>query len=201
MSAPLAIVASMKSAGSWSAARWPACAGPPGHLAGSGRGWAACPSPACLGPARLPAYDGVRAAPFGHGRGLALVPGHDVDLIDLHLTLQPCCWGSGDEAAAQVLCHGLHVREVQAHEIEAQYPHPQRLMVPGQRRAGEVVEAPGAGLTPIALSMRLRVVAPIADYRVTATPGTAHAFRPAMLAHQREAFGVVQQLREVDQVG
>src|SRR5918994_2036600 len=90
---------------------------------------------------------------------------------------------------------------VQAHEIEAQYPHPQRLMVPGQRRAGEVVEAPGAGLTPIALSMRLRVVAPIADDRVTATPGTAHAFRPAMLAHQREAFGVVQQLREVDQVG
>src|SRR5215213_9555959 len=117
-------------------------------------------------------------------------------------------------AVLLVLCHGLHVRgvqaeflrnlpvrEVQAHEIEAQYPHPQRLMVPGQRRAGEVVEAPGAGLTPIALSMRLRVVAPIADDRVTATPGTAHAFRPAMLAHQREAFGVVQQLREVDQVG
>src|SRR5215217_4240211 len=37
-----------------------ACAGPPGHRAGSGRGWAACPFPACRGPARLPACDGVR---------------------------------------------------------------------------------------------------------------------------------------------
>ena len=26
----------------------------------------------------------------------------------------------------------LSVREVQAHEVEAQHPHPQRLMVPGQ---------------------------------------------------------------------
>jgi hypothetical protein len=142
------------------------------------------------------------------------VPGHHVDLIDLHLTLQPCCWSFADEAAAQMLRHGLHVRgiqaeffsdlpvrEVQAHEVEAQHPHPQRLMVPGQRRAGEVVEAPGARLTSIALPVRLRVVAPIADHRLTATPGTAHALRPAMLANQREAFGVVQQPREVDQVG
>src|SRR3954470_15231788 len=74
-------------------------------------------------------------------------------------------------------------------------------MVPGQRGAGEVVEAPGAGLTSIALPVRLCVVAPVADHRVTATPGTAHALRPAQLAHQREAFGVVQQPREVDQVG
>src|SRR5215210_6125000 len=74
-------------------------------------------------------------------------------------------------------------------------------MVPGQRRAGEVVEAPGARLASIALPVRLRVVAAVADHRVTAAPGTAHALRPALVAHQREAFGVVQQPREVDQVG
>src|SRR3712207_7977880 len=51
-------------------------------------GWAACPSPACPGPARRPACVDVRAAPFGHGRGLALVAGHHVNLIDPHLTLQ-----------------------------------------------------------------------------------------------------------------
>src|SRR5687768_4085470 len=66
-------------------------------------------------------------------------------------------------------------------------------MVPGQRRAGEVVKAPGARLAAIALPMRLGVVAPVADHRVTATSGTAHALGPAMLAHQREAFRVVQQ--------
>src|SRR5215218_42710 len=152
--------------------------------------------------------------PFGHGHGLALVPGHHVNLVDLHLTRQPGCWSSGDEATAQMLRHGLHVRgveaefcrdlpvrEVQAHKVEAQHPHPQRLMVPGQRRAGKVVEAPSACLAAIPLAMRLGVVAPVADHRITATPETAHALRPAKLAHQREALGVVQQPREVDQIG
>src|SRR3954454_24505299 len=77
-------------------------------------------------------------------------------------------------------------------------------MVPGQRRAGEVVEAPGARLAPIALPMRLGVVAAVADHRITATAGTAHALGSAKLAHQREALGIVQQsreAREVDQVG
>src|SRR3712207_7697366 len=35
-------------------------------------------------------------------------------------------------------------------------------------------------------------IAAVADHPITATPGTAHALRPAMLAHQREALGVVQ---------
>src|SRR3954463_5840338 len=74
-------------------------------------------------------------------------------------------------------------------------------MVPGQRGAGEVVKASGACLTPIALPMRLGVVAAVADHPITATPGTAHALGPASLAHQCEALGVIQQPREVDQVG
>src|SRR4051794_23636854 len=73
-------------------------------------------------------------------------------------------------------------------------------MVPGQHRAGEVVEAPGAGLTPIALPARLRVVAPVPDHRTAAAAGAAHALWPAVLAHQREALGVVQQRREIDQI-
>src|SRR4051812_45483663 len=48
--------------------------------------------------------------------------------------------------------------------------------------------------------MRLGVIAPVADYPITAAPGTAHALGPAMLAHQREALGVIQQPREVDQI-
>src|SRR5689334_7261678 len=73
-------------------------------------------------------------------------------------------------------------------------------MVPGQHRAGEVVKAPGAALAPIALPMRLGVVAPIADHRIAAAAGAAHALGPAVLAHQRETLGVVQQPREIDQV-
>src|SRR3954464_12204936 len=72
-------------------------------------------------------------------------------------------------------------------------------MVSGQHCPGEVVETPGARLAPVALPMRLGVVAPIADHRIAAAAGAAHALGPAMLAHQREALGVIQQPREVDQ--
>src|SRR3954449_3928367 len=214
MSAPLATVAAMIGWIVVCCTLASRCKTLPDLRAGSGREWVACPSPACPGPARRPACDGARTAPFGYSRRLALVAGHDVNLIDLHLTLQPGCWDFGHEATAQMFRHGLHVgwaqaqlqgdlpvREVQAHEVEAQHPHPQRPMVSGQRRAGEVVKAPGAGLTAIALPMRLGVVAPVADYPITAAPGTAHALGPAKLAHQREALGIVQQSREVDQVG
>src|SRR4051812_5375304 len=212
MSAPLATVAAMIGWIVVCCTLASRCKTLPDLRAGSGREWVACPSPACPGPARRPACDGARTAPFGYSRRLALVAGHHVTLIDLHLTLQPSCWDFGHEATAQMFRHGLHVgraqaqlqgdlpvREVQAHEVEAQHPHPQRLMVSGQRRAGEVVKAPGAGLTAIALPMRLGVVAPVPDYRTAAAAGAAHALGPAMLAHQREAFGVVQQPREVDQ--
>src|SRR5829696_1042485 len=64
--------------------------------------------------ARRPACVDVRAAPFGHGRGLALVPGHHVDLIDLHLAFQPHLGSLGDQTAAQLFGHGLHVGRAQA---------------------------------------------------------------------------------------
>src|SRR3954464_14841078 len=73
--------------------------------------------------------------------------------------------------------------------------------MPGQHCAGEVVEAPGAGLAAIALPSALRVVAPVPDNREAVTPRTTHAIGPAMLAHQGEALGVVQKSREVDPIG
>src|SRR4051794_17968108 len=60
-------------------------------------------------PALPPACGGVPAAPLGHRRGLALVPGHDVDLVDLHLALQPHRRDLGNQAAAQLLRHGLYI--------------------------------------------------------------------------------------------
>src|SRR5215203_1240547 len=74
-------------------------------------------------------------------------------------------------------------------------------MAAGQRRAGEVVKAPGSRLAAIPLPIGLSLVAPVPDHRVTAATGAAHALRPAALAHQGEALGVVHQAREVDQVG
>jgi len=65
----------------------------------------------------------------------------------------------GDQPGAQLLRHDLRVRDgqaqlqgdlpvrkVQAHEVKAQHPHAQRLVVRGQHRVGEVVEAGRARL-------------------------------------------------------
>jgi hypothetical protein len=73
-------------------------------------------------------------------------------------------------------------------------------MVPGQHLTREVVEATRAGLAAVALPVRLRVVAAVAHHGAAAASGAANALRPAMLAHQTEALGVVDQRREVDQV-
>src|SRR5215203_1724663 len=73
--------------------------------------------------------------------------------------------------------------------------------MPGQYCAGEIVKAPCTRLAAIPLPSALRVVTPVPDHHGAVTPGTAHAIGPAMLAHQREALGVVQKTREVDQIG
>src|SRR3954466_14488119 len=95
----------------------------------------------------------------------------------------------------------LTVRKVQSHQIKAHHPHPQRLVMTGQHRVRQIVETSMTGLAERTLPMRLCLVTAIAvDGRAVAT-GTAHAIRPAMLAHQFETLGIVQQRREVNQLG
>src|SRR6185369_5009883 len=169
--------------------------------------------PACRGPALRPVADAAQSAPFRDRGRLALMAGYDVDLVNLHFTSQRCRWDLGRQSVAQLLGHELHVRageaqflsdlpvgEVETHEIQAQHPDPQRLMMPGQHRAGEVIKATRTGLTPVALPVRLRVIATVAHHGGTAASGAAHALRPAMLPYQGEALGVVDQRGEIDQV-
>ena len=152
--------------------------------------------------------------PLGHRRGLTFMPGHHVNFVDLHLTFQRRCWRSGHQPVTQLFGHDLRVGRVQAqlqgdlatgevepHEVEAQHPRAQRLVMAGQHRAGEVVEAGCACPAAIALAMGLRVVASVADHGLAVAARAAHALRPAPLAHEGEALGVVQQAGEVDQVG
>ncbi|MDO9713623.1 diguanylate cyclase [Paracraurococcus sp. LOR1-02] len=139
--------------------------------------------------------------------------GHDVDLVHLDVALQPHGRGLGGKAAAQLLRHALHVRggqaqfrgdlsvrQVQAHEVEAQHPDTQGLVMPGQDRAGQVIEALAAGVASIALAMRLAIIMASAHHRLAVAARTLHLLRPAVLPHHGEALGVVQQRREVDQL-
>jgi hypothetical protein len=142
------------------------------------------------------------------------VPGHHVDLVDLDLARKLHGRRFGYQTVAQLIRHGLHighaelqllgdlpVGEVQTHEVEAQHPHAQRLVMAGQHRACEIVEAPGTLLAAVALPAGLRLVITVADHRRARAEGASDTLGPAMLAHQGEALGVVHQGREIDQVG
>src|SRR4051812_34980685 len=74
-------------------------------------------------------------------------------------------------------------------------------MVTSQHRVRQIVETPSAGLAEMALPMRLGLIVAIADRRCTVATGTTDALRPAMVAHQFETLRLVQQRREIDQIG
>src|SRR5215218_2747820 len=71
----------------------------------------------------------------------------------------------------------------------------------GQHRASQVVEASRTRLAPVPLPMNLPVVTSVPDHAGPTTSGTAHPFRPAMLTHQGEAFGIVDQRADSDEGG
>jgi hypothetical protein len=71
----------------------------------------------------------------------------------------------------------------------------------GQHRAGEVVKAPGTLFAAVALPAGLRLVTAVADHHRARAEGAPDALGPAMLAHQGEALGVINQGRKIDQVG
>src|SRR3954463_7034725 len=188
-----------------------ACAGSPVCRAGSARELVVSPFPACRVPAHLEACDTVLSAPFYHLGRLALVPGHDVDFIDLSGVVQLRDGSACHQPLAEMLGHRLHVRgiqaqflrdlpvgEVQPHQVEAQNPHAQWLMVPGQHRAGQIVEASMARLAQVALPVPLAFVMAIADDHGIVAVRAAHASWPTMLTHKLKTLGLVQQPREID---
>jgi hypothetical protein len=73
--------------------------------------------------------------------------------------------------------------------------------MPGQHRAGEVVEASRACLAPIPLPVSLGLIKAVSDHGTAAAGGAVDTLRPAMLAYQGEALGVVDQCRQIDQIG
>src|SRR4051812_36631231 len=199
-------------AGSSPAARWPACARPPRPRAGAGPGRAACPSPACRARARPSTAAGGPGAPFGDGGRVPLVPRYHVDLVDLDLTPKDHRRELGGEPAAQLLGHELHVGlaqvqlpgdlpvgEVEPHQVEAQDPDPQRLVVPGQDGAGQVVEAGAACRAAVALAARSGVVPAVAGHGGAVAGRAADALGPAVLPDQLVALGVIDQRRQVHQ--
>jgi len=95
----------------------------------------------------------------------------------------------------------LAVGEIEAHEIQAQHPDAQRLMMAGEDRPGQVIETATAPFAPVALPVLLGVVNAVADDGAAGAAGAADAAGPAMLPDHLVALCVVDEGGEIDQIG
>lgn len=95
----------------------------------------------------------------------------------------------------------LPVRQVQAHEIQAQYPDPERLVTARRNRSGQIIEAFPAPVAQVALPVPPGVVTPVAHDFKAAAFGALNAHGPAMPAQHFETLRVIDQKRQVDGVG
>ena len=71
------------------------------------------------------------------------------------------------------------VREVEPHEIQAQYPHPKGLMMTGKDRVRQIVKTSLTGLAQVALTLGLGVIAPLLSNLKTLTAWTTDTVWPA----------------------
>jgi hypothetical protein len=73
-------------------------------------------------------------------------------------------------------------------------------MVSGKNGSGQVIEAIFACLAQVSLPAPLAVVMPVANDFPTPAFGADEAFRPSELTNDFIALGVVEQIRQFDQV-
>src|SRR4051794_36903933 len=94
----------------------------------------------------------------------------------------------------------LAVRQVYSHEVRAQDPGRDRLMMSGQNGSRQIIEAILAGLAQVSLSVPLAIVMAIADHSCAAAVEADNAVRPAELTNDFIALRLVEQGRQLDQV-
>src|SRR3954452_339150 len=95
----------------------------------------------------------------------------------------------------------LAVRQVYSHEVRAQDPGRDRLMMSGQNGSRQIIEAILAGLAQVSLSVPLAIVMAVADHSCAAAVEADNAVRPAELPNDFIALRFVEQVRQLDQHG
>jgi hypothetical protein len=94
----------------------------------------------------------------------------------------------------------LNIRDSgRTHEVQAQDPDPQWLVMTGEDGPGQVIEAYLAGRAAVALALWLPIVVTVPRHLVTPAPRAPHTLGPAEPSDRIKALGVVDQELEVDQ--
>lgn len=88
----------------------------------------------------------------------AQLRGHDLDIVGMHIEF----------------LSDLFIRQLQTHEVEAENPDPQRLVMTSKDGAGQVVEFRLTRLALLPLSRRLGLVSPLFGDVGSTAVGTDH---------------------------
>ncbi len=134
----------------------------------------------------------------------------DVDLVGLDLTAEQWIRLCALNALAQLLGHALHIifvepqlagdlaiRQIQAHEVEAQHPSAQWLVMARKDRPRQVVEPTPAVPAAVLLALRLGGITSLLGDRCRTALYAAHLLGPAQRAHRLEALGIVDERLDV----
>lgn len=162
-------------------------------------------------PAPLSGTGAGLSAPYFHRCRMPLVTGHDVHFITFHFSRQDRFRLAADDPAPELFGHpldviwvhaqllgDLRVGQVQSHEIQTQNPNPQRLMMPRQHCARQIVKIAMTPCTSLFLSRRLGGVATLFRDIRRDTMRTTDPVGPPQLANGVVALNIVQQILKVD---
>ena len=98
-------------------------------------------------------------------------------------------------AAVQIQLPGdLLIGQIQSHEVQAQDPDLERLMVPSEDGAGQIIEAFSARLTLIALPGRLLLIGTSSGHTLGITTRALSSFWPMKLSDRVIALGIIYQI-------
>ena len=109
---------------------------------------------------------------------------HRLDIISVHVEFL------GD----------LQTREIQTHEVQANNPGAQGLMMAGEDGSSEVVKPPLTSVAEVSLPVRLGVITAVLDDGLGRAMGAYDAVGPSHIADGLEALGVVDEVADVDHV-
>jgi len=85
----------------------------------------------------------------------------------------------------------LQVRQIEAHQVKAQYPDPQGLMVAFEDGSGKIVEVAATALAMIPLASRLGLIMSMPNNLAAAAIRAPCTVWPSDVADSFKAFGII----------
>ncbi len=138
------------------------------------------------------------------------MPSYHIYFIALNFPLQQWLWLLGHNAFPKLGSHlmgvgysqvqflgNLLIGEIQPHEIQAQNPNPQGLMMASENRAGQIVKTLPAVLALVPTTLGLGIVSALPGDALQTAFRAGYSLRPSYFTDFLVALGVIDQILDI----